>query len=124
MSYPGNKMLRNAESDIGGLTQWIARKCRNHNPLVKMKERKLRNKHAEPTLGIDIASETTAYYELAYRETIPVAADGSFDKQIRVPNGGGYGLVRLFGNVKAREFHTVGAGEICKYNGISWEVMP
>lgn len=38
MSWKGNKMLRNANSDIGGLTQWIGHKCRNHNPLQQMKE--------------------------------------------------------------------------------------
>jgi hypothetical protein len=45
-------------------------------------------------------------------------------ERIRVQNNGGYGLVRFFGNVKSHEFRTVGAGAICKYNGISWEVMP
>lgn len=38
MAHPGNKMLRNATSDIGGLTQWLGRKMRNHNPLQQMKE--------------------------------------------------------------------------------------
>lgn len=28
--------LRNASTDLGGLTQWIARKCRNHNPLAEV----------------------------------------------------------------------------------------
>lgn len=33
--------LRNADTDIGKFTQWLGRKCRNHNPLheLKMPER-------------------------------------------------------------------------------------
>jgi hypothetical protein len=29
--------LRNAKTDIGQLTQWLGRKCRNHNPLEELK---------------------------------------------------------------------------------------
>ena len=28
--------LRNASTDIGQFTQWLARKCRNHNPLAEL----------------------------------------------------------------------------------------
>lgn len=28
--------LRNAKSDIGGFTQWLGRKCRNHNALEEL----------------------------------------------------------------------------------------
>lgn len=28
--------LRNAKTDIGQLTQWLGRKCRNHNPLEEL----------------------------------------------------------------------------------------
>lgn len=29
--------LRNADTDIGMFTQWLGRKCRNHNPLQELK---------------------------------------------------------------------------------------
>lgn len=31
--------LRNHKTDIGGFTQWLGRKCRNHNPLSEAEKR-------------------------------------------------------------------------------------
>jgi hypothetical protein len=61
-----------------------------------------------------------------YRETVPVAADGSFDKVVKTFAGGSTSTTgyRMWGNVKTHEFHTQGAQGLCRYDGSSWEVQP
>lgn len=37
------RQLRNGDSDIAALTQWVGRKCRNHNPAAEMTSGKRSN---------------------------------------------------------------------------------
>ena len=55
-------MPRNAKTDIGGLTQWLARKCRNHNPLSQMKERRAA-RPLPPQIGVAVDGSNRVYYE-------------------------------------------------------------
>ena len=46
--------LRNATTDVGKFTQWLGRKCRNHNPLEELmvvNRQKLPDRHHPKTRG-------------------------------------------------------------------------
>lgn len=65
--------LRNSGNDLGKFTQWLGRKCRNHNPLEElgMRDRESRaniykaTEHGEVTVLKE--DETTLIYESAGR---------------------------------------------------------
>jgi hypothetical protein len=59
--------------------------------------------------------------EVTYRETVPVAADGSFDKRISLSAGAYY---RLWGNVQTHELHQQAGQGLCKWNGTTWTLVP
>lgn len=39
--------MRNADTDLGKFTQWLARKCRNHDPLAEVTRKSGSNHRAQ-----------------------------------------------------------------------------
>jgi len=62
MSRAGNKMLRHATTDLGGLTQWLGRKMKNHNPPQQMKERPKSKKYEQPAIGAIVMEDRGQVY--------------------------------------------------------------
>lgn len=67
--------LRNATTDIGMFTQWMARKCRNHNPL------------SELGLNATQRTKTPNMYKNAPSKEVFMVDDGAEDKMVYMAAG-------------------------------------
>jgi len=57
-----NNKLRNAKSELGGFTQWLGRKVKNHNPLQKT-HRQRTGLTSEFKVGAALDREGVIYYK-------------------------------------------------------------
>jgi len=71
------RQLRNGDTDLQALTQWVGRKCRNHNPAAELVEGK-RSRGCEVAIVKD-GEENTVLYQVGDRrfkiEVTEVLAD-------------------------------------------------
>lgn len=60
----------------------------------------------------------TSKTEIVQKSIIPVAADGSFDKEIELLSSNTFSSrLRIWGNVRTREFNSHNFRRFCKYHG-------
>lgn len=63
----GRSKLRNADTDLGGLVQWLGRKLRNHNPMSSrdLAPSQIKNTRQKMTVGIVMHDPSTIMYNMA-----------------------------------------------------------